>query len=55
MRSLVKLQASFNPPLTALPGELGSLPQLEMVRVACCSIAEVPASLGAAPRLSWMR
>ena len=55
LRSLVKLQASFNPALTSLPAELGGLPNLEMLRVASCGIAEVPARLADAPKLAWMR
>jgi hypothetical protein len=53
MTSLVKLQASFNR-LKLLPAELGSLPRLEMVRVASCQIEAVPAALGLAPKLAWM-
>ena len=48
------VQASFNP-LRALPAELGRLPNLEMIRVASCNIAEVPAALRDAPKLAWMR
>ena len=38
--SLVKLQASFNK-LSALPAGLGSLPKLELLRVACNCLQEV--------------
>ena len=47
-------QASFNP-LKSLPAELGSLPSLELLRVASCEITEVPAALRDAPKLAWMR
>ena len=38
--SLVKLQASFNK-LSTLPAGLGSLPKLELLRVACNCLQEV--------------
>ena len=46
-------QASFNK-LTTLPPELGTLPNLELLRVACCEIKEVPGTMAAAPRLAWL-
>lgn len=51
--SLVKLQASHNA-LTSLPERLGSLHALELLRVACCEIAEVPESMMHAPSLTWL-
>lgn len=51
--SLIKIQASHNL-LTCLPERLGALHKLELLRVACCNIAEVPGSLMDAQSLSWL-
>lgn len=51
--SLVKLQASHNA-LTHLPQRLGYLNNLELLRVACCDIAEMPESLLESQSLSWL-
>lgn len=51
--ALVKLQASHNAPLAALPASLGALPHLELLRVACCGLTEIPAAVAAAPALAW--
>lgn len=51
--ALVKLQASHNN-LRSLPRSLGMLPRLELLRVACCEITQVPADLDAARCLAWM-
>ena len=51
--SLVKVQASHNA-LKHLPERLGSLENLELLRVACCEIAAIPDSLIDAQSLSWL-
>lgn len=47
------MQASFNR-LIALPEGLGSLPRLELVRVACCNVQRLPRALADAPALAWL-
>lgn len=48
------MQASFNERLTSLPQEMGSLPNLELLRVACCSLGELPTSFSKLQKLGWL-
>jgi hypothetical protein len=47
------VQASFNR-LSSLPSELALLPNLELMRVACCNLTALPPALSASQRLAWI-
>jgi hypothetical protein len=53
LRSLVKLQASFNP-FIALPADLWRLPQLELFRLAVGHLAQWPSGLAEAGQYQVM-
>ena len=51
LASLRELWIQGNPPLTALPPELGACPALEQLSAADCGLCSLPAELGQAPAL----